>query len=59
MQSDIMKKMLDLRGGIGTRMVVEVDIKPFQERVKALQDEVIKMSDTTKNIFEEVRKLSN
>ncbi|KDE62087.1 TRAP transporter substrate-binding protein [Fusobacterium necrophorum] len=38
---------------------IEVEIKPFQERVKPLQEEVIKMSDTTKNIFEEVRKLSN
>ena len=38
---------------------IEVNIKPFQENVKQLQEEVVNISDTTKNIFEEVRKLSN
>ena len=38
---------------------IEVNIKPFQESVKQLQEEVVNISDTTKNIFEEVRKLSN
>ena len=38
---------------------VEVDIKPFQERVKPLQDEVANISDMTKKIYTDVRALAN
>ncbi|MGY0393689.1 MULTISPECIES: TRAP transporter substrate-binding protein [unclassified Fusobacterium] len=38
---------------------IEVDIKPFQERVKPLQDEVANISDMTKKIYTDVRALAN
>lgn len=37
---------------------VEVDIKPFQERVKPLQEEVSNISDMTKKIYKDVRDLA-
>lgn len=38
---------------------VDVDIKPFQERIKPLQDEVANRNDLTKKIYKEVRNLAN
>lgn len=37
---------------------IEVDIKPFQERVKPLQEEVSNISDMTKKIYKDVRDLA-
>lgn len=37
---------------------IEVDIKPFQERVKPLQEEVANRSDMTKKIYKDVRDLA-
>jgi tripartite ATP-independent transporter DctP family solute receptor len=38
---------------------IEVDIKPFQERVKPLQEEVANSSEMTKKIYKDVRALAN
>lgn len=38
---------------------IEVDIKPFQERVKPLQEEVANSSEMTKKIYTDVRALAN
>lgn len=38
---------------------IEVDIKPFQERVKPLQEEVANSSEMTKKIYNDVRALAN
>ena len=38
---------------------LEVDIKPFQERVKPLQEEVANSSEMTKKIYNDVRALAN
>ena len=37
---------------------IEVDIKPFQERVKPLQEEVANSSELTKDIYAKVRELA-
>lgn len=37
---------------------IEVDIKPFQERVKPLQEEVANRSEMTKKIYSDVRALA-
>lgn len=37
---------------------IEVDIKPFQERVKPLQEEVVNSSELTKEIYAKVRELA-
>ncbi|MHD0316358.1 TRAP transporter substrate-binding protein [Fusobacterium sp. THCT1E2] len=37
---------------------IEVDIKPFQERVKTLQEEVANSSELTKEIYAKVRELA-
>lgn len=37
---------------------IEVDIKPFQERVKPLQEEVSNISDMTKKTYKDVRDLA-
>lgn len=41
----------------GTKFI-EVDIKPFQERVKPLQEEVANSSELTKDIYAKVRELA-
>lgn len=38
---------------------IEVDIKPFQERVKPLHEEVANTSEMTKKIYNDVRALAN
>ncbi|MEG0068606.1 MAG: TRAP transporter substrate-binding protein [Cetobacterium sp.] len=38
---------------------VDVDIKPFQEKVKPLQDAVINSSDITKELYKKIRALAN
>lgn len=40
-------------------LFIEVDIKPFQERVKPLQEEVANASEMTKKIYNDVRALAN
>ncbi|MEG0134699.1 MAG: hypothetical protein RR682_01705, partial [Cetobacterium sp.] len=38
---------------------IDIDIKPFQEKVKPLQEIVINSSDVTKDIYLKIRNLAN